>query len=273
MKFRITCFALIIFISFSSNSYCQNDESVNNNNSSFGASLGINEFHQRDKYLSPYIFSGMIFASRLSYEFRTEKNINKVDAFFSTGSLNSDIQPRNINHYVGYISYSFLHQLVPFKLGDSPIKFSIGGGFSSFLENTDFYTDEIADVDHSWYWSHSLNLLVKGDYQLDNRKNIFIQLTLPAVKFVSRPQNGHLLNDRNSEVNKNFLNAAKKGRLELLWKNPVFILEIGYRQPIGDKLDFFGTYMFGYTSSNRPDAMLTMNNYMNNLLIGIELIF
>ncbi len=52
-----------------SRAFCQNDEQQKSDwpSTSLGVSVGINGFHQWDKYLSPSTFDGVNFASQLSF--------------------------------------------------------------------------------------------------------------------------------------------------------------------------------------------------------------
>jgi hypothetical protein len=260
---------------FCSGAFCQNDESPKTDGTStlLGVSVGINDFHQRDEYLSPSTFNGVNFASKLSFQVETEMNRHRVDAFFSTGALNPDIQGREVTEKGGYLSYSFVHSLNRWDLGGHPFRFSLGGGISSFVMNTDFNTTDetgYTKLDQSWYWSHSLNLVLLGEYHFDRDKNLTLQLTAPLVGLVSRPENGHRLSQNNLDVvDENFLKAATQGKMEYLWSNFVLFTDVEYRQSLSNGFDLLVAYRFGYVSSNKPASMLSMGTYMNSLSVGI----
>jgi len=271
----ILCLSLMIFCpcAFGQNEVVQKHEP---SRTSLALSLGINDFHQRDNYLSPFAFGGVNFASKLSFQANTDNNRHRADAFFSKGAINSDVQQRDVTQYVGYLSYSFVHSLNSWEIGDHPFQFLAGGGVSSFVMNTDFFaTDEYGDktYDQSWYWSHSLNLVLSGEYQIDADKNLIVQFTAPLASLVSRPENGHWLSQNNLDVSKSFLKAATHGKMEYLWNNFVLSTDIEYRQSLSDGFDLLATYRFGYVSSDRPASLLSMGAYMNNFLIGISWTF
>ncbi len=95
-----------LLLSICSQSFCQDQTSQEPRGfvNSFTAGVGTADFHQRDKYLSPEIFSGELLASRISYQVKTETNRHEIDAFFGTGTINSDIQPRETKQYVAFLS-------------------------------------------------------------------------------------------------------------------------------------------------------------------------
>lgn len=223
-----------------------------------------------DEYLSPIIFGGMMLSSRVSYQLKLAHATHTGDIRFSIGSLDSDLQPREVTQYVLYVSYSFLHALRAWDIAGRPLQFSLGTGLSSFATVTDFNTvDKFGNYtysDESWYWSHALNLHLRGKYLLAESRSLSLQLTTPVVRLVSRPENGHDSNSKNAEVRDNYLNAAKQGESEFLWDNLVLLCEIEYRQRLSDHFDLRGAYWFGYASSDKP---LAMGMYMNDFLVGI----
>lgn len=236
--------------------------------------LGITDLHVKDEFLSPMVFSGGMFISEVSYQSKAGDNLHSVDLSFSRGNINSDVQPRDVTEYVGNISYSFIHRIATLNVSGHPLEVSAGAGISSFATNTDFIsvdrTCNCSVSDQSWYWSHAANLHLQDDYRFDEGKCISLRLTMPVARFVSRPENGHYFNVKNSLVSDNFLNAAKQGKLEFFWENLVILTEIAYRHPISDAFDLRLTYTFGYFSSGRPAQM---GMYMNGLLAGVSWVF
>ena len=244
---------------------------------SLGVSIGINDFHQLDKYLSPLIFNGINFASKISFQAKTKDNRHRIDGFFTIGTLNPDIQQREVTLKGGYISYSFVHSLHSWELAGHQLQLSIGPGISSYVMNTDFNTtDETGYItlDQSWYWSHSFNLIFLGNYIFDKNKNISLQFTIPFAELVSRPENGHRLSQTNLDVvDKNFLNASKQGKLEYLWNNFVFFTDLEYHQSINNNFELGLGYRFGWVSSDKPASILFTSMYMNQLFAGIDYLF
>ncbi|HTR98788.1 MAG TPA: hypothetical protein VML00_03500, partial [Bacteroidota bacterium] len=45
-----------------------------------GASLGVSDFHVKDRYLSPYTYRGLIFASRISCELPAGAALHSIEA-------------------------------------------------------------------------------------------------------------------------------------------------------------------------------------------------
>jgi hypothetical protein len=241
---------------------------------SFVVSLGLNDFHLKDEYLSPYIFGGLLFSPRASLQIESEDTRHSIDVWFSIGHPNSDIQPRDVTQRVGYISYSFSHEVHTWEIGGRPLRVYLGTGLSSFATYTDFNTvDKVtgfAFYDDSWYLSHALNLNFLCEYRLAEHRTLCVQLTMPAVRLVSRPNNGHFFDSKNAKVIENFLNALKCSRREFFWNNLAILSEIEYREQLSDRFDLRGSYSFVYASSDRP---LSMGMYTNNFLIGIAWLF
>ena len=170
------------------------------------------------------------------------------------------------------LSYSFVHSLTTWEVGGSPLEVFLGGGVSSFAMNTDFNTaDETGYVklDQSWYWSHSLNLVLCGEYRIAEGKSLALQCAAPVVALVSRPENGHRLSQNNMDVIEDFTKSATQGKIEYLWSSFVLFTDVEYRQSISNKFQLIALYRFGYVSSNKPDSMLGSDAYMNNLTVGI----
>ena len=275
MIFRFTCILCTSIIMICSTSLCQDDTSqepagVKN---SLAASIGINDFHQRDKYLSPYTFDGVNFASKLSFQVLSSESWHNVDAFFSYGALNSDIQPRFVREYVAALSYSYVYSMGTTMVAGRPLQFSAGGGISSLLLFTDFNTTDETNYttyDQSWYWSHSLNIVLSGGYEFDADKNLSVRFTVPVAGLVSRPENERWMSSNNSEVRHNYFKAAAKGMMEYIWDSFVLYTDIDYRHSLSSDFSLFATYRFGVVSSNKPASLLSTGMFMNNFLVGID---
>jgi hypothetical protein len=243
-------------------------------NNSLGFSAGVNDFHVRDKYLSPYIFAGTMFSSELSYQLKTEQYRHTIDIFYSTGHLDSDIQPRSVVEKIGSLSYSITRTFDVEQVAGNPFEMSLGAGVSLFAANTNFNSvDESSQYtfyDWSWYMSHSLNILFRCEYKFPEHNSFSLQFTMPAIRLVSRPENGHYFNDDNVKVNSNFWNATVQGKPEFIWENLVLFCDAGYKQHLGDNFDIQVNYQFSYISSDRP---LLLQTYMNQFTVGLDWLF
>jgi hypothetical protein len=202
-----------------------------------------------------------------------EESNHAVEGFFSYGPLNSDIQPRYVRQHVAFLSYSYLRSLGIFMPGRHPLRFSVGAGISSLLTFTDFNTTDetgYTTFDQSWLWSHSLNVILCGEYELDSQKSLTVQVTTPVAALVSRPENERWMSANNSKVIHDYFKAAAQGKMEYLWDNAVVSASIQYRQSLGGQFDVVGTYAFRYVGSGRPAPILSTRMYMNNLLVGVS---
>ena len=256
---------------------CQTEQTLQSEQTQYsvGVGLGINDFHIKDEYVSPYPFRGGLFSSFLNFQARSGNNRHEVDIYFSTGRTNPEKQTFKSIEKMGSLSYSFMHQFGKWDVAGSPLGLFFGAGISSFAINSDLTTysklGEGSFHDHAWYWSHSFNIYASSNYILSESQTISFTLNLPFFEMVSRPENGHWMSSNNYNVMYNsFFNAVKGSKGEFLWDNFVVHCGITYSQKLNDRIALQGTYGFNYTSSDRP---LQMGMYMNNLLIGIGVIF
>ncbi|MGA8263036.1 MAG: hypothetical protein WB779_01190 [Ignavibacteriaceae bacterium] len=266
---------LIICLLFPFTIFCQDEQSSEKEQieayNTFGVSLGINDYHFRDEYLSPNNFSALMLTAALSCKINTEKFQHSIEAIYSIGHPASTIQPRDVTENIGYLAYSISGVIDKEYPAGNPLELSMGAGITTFVNNTDFNAVDTrynySFFDRSWYWSHSLNLLLGVEYKLTEQRSISLWLTLPVFSLVSRPENEHYYNDNNMKVINNFFTAATQGKPEFLWSSVVLLFETEYSQPISSNLDIQATYRFSYSSSDRT---LPLKMYMNNLLAGIN---
>jgi hypothetical protein len=243
------------------------------NTQSLTLSSGISDIHMKDDYLSPAIFSSIIFSAGIQYEGTSETSCHIANVKFNTGKASTDNLPGETDHIIALISYTYLHNFTSINIAGADISLSAGGGISTYIENTDYqYNSSSYGTlnDQSWYWSHAVNLACRAVYTYSNDISFLYQLSLPAFSIVSRPENGHWLNRKNSEIMyDNFLHAAQNGKGEFIWDNFCFDCSITYRQVINNNIAFKGSYSFNYISSDRP---LSLGMYKNDFLAGIEIL-
>ena len=212
--------------------------------------------------------------SRISYQLKTDRYRHAFNIYFSTGHPGSDIQPRSVSENIGSLSYSIIRTVDVEQVAGNPFEMSLGAGISLFAANTNFNsvdeTYHYTFYDWSWYLSHSLNILFRCEYQFPERSSFSFQFTLPAVRLVSRPENGHYFNDDNVKVNSNFWNAAVQGKPDYFWENLVLFCEAGYKQHLWDNFDIQANYQFSYISSEQP---LLLQMYMNQFTVGLDWMF
>ena len=237
--------------------------------SAVGLSLGLTGFHQRDEYLSPVTYGGTILSAALTYERRAARSLFTAEVTFAQGAINSAALPRDVIQHVGRVAVAQLGALGGADAGPRPLTVFVGGGLSSFGSITEFRATDprsgYSYTDASWYWSHNLDLALRGEYR--GRSRLFaLTLTAPVVRLVSRPANGKFFNADNARVYDHWLNAMTGGRLELPWDDLALSGEAEYRQPLGHRLQLRAAYAFGCASSGRP---LAMGMYMNRLLVGL----
>ncbi|MGE5500094.1 MAG: hypothetical protein ACM3Q2_18635, partial [Syntrophothermus sp.] len=207
-----------------------------------GLSIGITDMHKYDPYLLPDTYSGALFSSAIFFRVNAGVNIHEADFRFSTGSPGSLMKLQVLNEKTGSVSYSFLHTINSWETGSYNSRLLLGAGLSSFVMNTDVITStnvsSVKSTDQSWYWSHSFNVLLEFELAASGHRSVLARIILPVISNISRPENGHWLNERNSKVIMNsFLNAAKGGRPEYLWNNFAIAGGLEYRQSVNKYLD------------------------------------
>jgi len=267
-----------LFLALSFSLFCQNEQLLEKKQQKtthlVGISMGVNDFHLRDEYLSPHIFSKPMFSSGLTYQVQSKKLLQEVDLSYSFGHPDSNIQIRDVTEKTGFVSYSILHTFFEKKISGNPVQLSLGTGISSFIAHTNFIgRDEKYKYDwdeQSWYTSNSINLLFRSEHMLISGKSFFLQVTMPFFSLISRPENGHVWNDDNLKVINSILQVESQGKPEFFFKNPVFFSQIGYKQPIGKNFDLRFNYQFNYISSNRP---LPLKMYMNQFMTQLDFLF
>ena len=91
---------------------------------SVSAAIGLNDFHAKDDYLSPYIFKGIMFSSEISYEIRSDDIIHFIALQYSSGKPDTHTLQREISEFTGKLSYSFLFRLHTLNLNNQPFQIS-----------------------------------------------------------------------------------------------------------------------------------------------------
>jgi len=234
-----------------------------------GLAIGLSDFHQRDEYLAPVTYGGTILAGSALYERRHGRALLRVDAAATIGGTSAGALPRDARQYVARLSVTVLHALGDPGAEGRRWTVYVGGALTTFGAICDFkatdteygYTYE----DVSWYWSHSLDLALRAEYRRGAR-SVSLQLSSPALRLVSRPENGKEYNAANDRVTDSWPRAMLGGRLEFPWENALVFGQAEYRQRLGGRLQLRAAYDFTYAMSDRP---LALGMYMNQLQVGL----
>ena len=233
---------------------------------SLGFSVGVNDFHLLDQYLSPYIFTKTFISSQVTYQLKTVRYQHTIDFSYCSGHPNSTVQPRDVTQKIGTLSYSLLRVIGEKQMKGNPIELSLGGGVSSLIANTNFIAIDKQNsyqyFDQSWYCSNSINLLLRSEYLSSERNSFSLQFTQPLFLIVSRPQNGHGFNQQNAKVIHNFPRVLTQGKPEFIWNNIVIASLIGYKHQLSNRCNLNVNYLFNYVTSDRPVAL---QMYMNRI--------
>ena len=236
--------------------------------SGLGLAIGIADFHQRDEYVSPVTFRAAIVAANALFEKRSTRMLHSIEASFSVGHPNSATLPRDDQQRVGRLAYSLLRALGDPERRDGRLVLFLGGGLSTFGEVTVLDASDATwnytYRDWSWYWAHSVDLAARLEYAAAAR-SAAVRLATPAVRLVSRPNNGKDFNAGNERVSREWLRGLAGGKLTYPWNGPMLVGETDYRQRMSARLQLRAAYDFTYASSDRPRALAM---YMHQLLVG-----
>jgi len=240
---------------------------------SAGLAFGANNFNMKDEYLAPSSCKGWLVSIGFNFSAENKCGLHEAGGWYSFGDPKPEKEDFLISQKAALLSYAYLLNLSVTELWGSDLIFRAGGGVSTFVMNSDLdiasKTYQGTFSDQSWYWAHSINILAQADYKITEEKNIRIELSLPVYQVVSRPENGHWLNKKNSEVMyDSFLNAAKGGTGEFITNTPDIFINLSYKSKMNDGLSFVGKYGLIISASNRP---FDMGMYMNCLSAGFEL--
>lgn len=96
---------------------------------SLGVSLGVNDFHMKDKYLSSLPYRGTFFTGAISFETQLLNTKHEVELFFGHGNPSPDNQAFDIIQNIGSLSYSFLYFVDRTYIAESQINIFLGEVF------------------------------------------------------------------------------------------------------------------------------------------------
>lgn len=273
IRARIHVPAACLYILLGATAWSQSADTAGTPPAFLGVSLGASDFHVKDRYLSPFTYRGLLFASRLTCELPAVGALHSIEAAYATGSPASTLQTRELTEKIGEFSYTLRYNITGWTIGGRSLLLSAGGGLSSFVANTDFDTHDSFGVlyhDQSWYWAHSLNAAARLEYSAWEGGAFTLDLTAPLFSLVSRPGNGHWMSNDNIRVGQNFLRAALNGQAVYPWDTfPVFA-RLSLRERVGDHVALRGSYRFNYASA---DAPVPMGMYANTFLAGMDWVF
>jgi hypothetical protein len=260
-------FILIIILSVQF-ALAQDKKLIDSCNNYISISSGIDDFHEKDEKLSNLIFRGICFSAKASYLYELSDSRHLINAHFSKGAINSDLKLNDeVRQITASLDYTYLRKISRFHIMGKNADLFLGGCLKSYLFEVLMTTSvPYYDIQYeeSWYWSHSINFSLSGEYKLNELDKLSFWLNSPLMSLVSRPD--YSLSMRNYEVQKNFTGALAYGEMDFFWNNIVIDAEIKYNKEIASNVDLQATYEFSYTST-KISQMLRL--YSNNLYLGV----
>lgn len=238
-----------------------------------GIALGVNNLHLKDEYLSPAVFRGNMFATTVNLGIQKNKYLHEIACYFSAGNPELENHSPDVSQKIVQLSYSYLYNVCNNNFMGNPYSLTLGAGLSTFVANSYVIMNSSNTnselKDQAWYWRHAVNILAGGKIQLSESNSMSARLTIPVFKMVSRPENGHWLNEKNKKViDDSFFYAAQGGRGEFIWDSFNISCNISFVRKIDEKIAFRGTYLVGFISSNRP---LPLKMLSNNFMAGFDI--
>jgi hypothetical protein len=167
------------------------------------------------------------------------------------------------------LRYSFLQDFSDFKLFKHETRFFAGGSASTFYSKSNYYyLDKYYNMYFTsvwtWYWSHSIDLVLQLEYKIDEGRFLIINLDLPVISNVSRPKYSPSADYSYSD---NDWKIKAFGNTEFFWKNFEPNFSILYQTPLIENINFLFSYEFTYARYDKPDPV---RQYMNDLRFGIQ---
>ena len=235
-----------------------------------GLGFGGSDFHLKDVHASPLIFRGLGITPSIQYCYRGEESRQYVECSYFRNDLETSSDNFQTKSWRGRFRYGFLQAVGKFNFLNNAIELFAGGSLQSFFSKAEYFftvppSGSLSRSIASWYWSHSLDVAGALEYTVGPREFLSIQLAIPLVSNVSRPQYSPS-GDYNYYENDWKIHAF--GETEFVPRNFSIDLLIMYQRPFIAGLNLYVSYEFYSTSYDTPGAVAM---YMNNFRAGISL--
>ena len=220
----------------------------------------------QDLVYSSMIYSGSsASAIELNYERFSKNGIHRFGFAYdnikvtSTPLLNSPIfgskknrrksEATKINLYYGYA-----HGL---KLNDK-IKFHIGGLLETKIYLTDYYFGLSGDA--GFLFANSIQPWLLGNYQLNTKNNLQVEVYFPLASYASRPDYSIVDNNEIQYEGSDVSYLYQKGEIVTLNKYQAIDFSLTIKRELSKATDLLVRYRLDYARHNEPQQIVVLKN-------------
>jgi len=237
-----------------------------------GGGFGASDFHVSDAHASPMIFSAWGIAPTLQFIHAGERIRHYAEASFYSARLSTGLDNFRTDDWRGRGRYAFLLSVADFGEQDRPFRLFLGGSLNSFVSRSHYYyfitpLNGYGSSIDTWYWSHSLDVALHLEYGFAEREFLFLQLYVPLLSNVSRPQYSP---GGDYSYTENVWKMNVFGRTEVFPKNVSCDLLLSFQVPLAWKFNIQFSYEFYFASYDLPRDV---RMYMNNARAGLFFCF
>lgn len=218
--------------------------------STFSLNLGVNQTWTKDEFQSPYTHKGLNPLIHASYERVKKRGQHSLDLSYSSGKIKSIVSP-HANQKLITLNYDYFFNTKSRKINQR-LYTSFGVGLHTFLSATNYLPD-IEQSLNNYSGNIYLTLSVCASYQLSNKSRIKMQIELPTIGVVYRPDfeiNGKTLTNI-STLNDRFLISTA----------------LGYEFRLSSKVSVTADYRFKYFAFDEPRPLV---NIQNGFSLGLK---
>ncbi|MCK9281842.1 MAG: hypothetical protein M0P71_14550 [Melioribacteraceae bacterium] len=256
-------FIIILLFLFLTTAFAQGD--VKN---FIGGSFGVSDFHLKDIHASPLIYSGTNSTPSLQYFHNEEINSHYLEATYSFHPLTTLSDNLNTSTDIIRFRYSYVHSLTDFDFLEMKFKLFGGGSVGTFLSLSNYYQDQQATIPRikimkSWYWSHSIDISLQLLHELQPRQFFSLQLFIPLLSNVSRPQFSPSADFNYPELD---WKLKMFGKTKFITDNFSVNTILTFQSPLYWKFNYQLSYEFFYSTYSEPKEV---SMYMNSFRAGL----
>ncbi|MFK7968862.1 MAG: hypothetical protein AB8F95_00775 [Bacteroidia bacterium] len=194
---------------------------------------GIHQAYMSDRNFSPlrYNESGLMGAFR--FESQNDQSHFSIRASYSADSLAPPAIEQFTTYYqMGNFALRYLRKNE--SLSNSRFQFYWGGQFDFHLYSIDWDYQE----SFSFLVNYSLDLSARGQYQLNDRGRLQLDLDIPLINFLVRPPyNGLDAELIDNNANDDLLAIITNGSVGSVNKLLAYRLSLAYQYALSDRLD------------------------------------
>jgi hypothetical protein len=218
--------------------------------STFSLKLGAGQTLTKDEFQSQYTYKGFNPLIHASYERVKTRGQHNLDLSYSSGQIKSVVSPRASQKLIS-VNYDYFFNTKARKI-NRRLNTSVGVGLHAFLIGINYLPDieqSLNNYSANLYLTLSMRML----YKFSNKSQIKVQVELPTVGVVYRPDfeiNGKTLT-KITTLNEKFLISTV----------------LGYEFMVSSKVSLTADYYFKYFAVDEPRPLV---NVQNSFSLGVK---